>query len=316
MIPNLAVDPSTILLAAGLILLMGVLAAARRAWVRDPVRALDAYLGQHEAGADPARVAAVASTHHKARLAFQRFKIDVSGRERFYLVVLYLILVVVIYPVLAAVLRLPPGIAGVGALISAGFVEQAILASAWDRMRREIEQDIPTLMIRLSGMIQASPNVLESLDEVAQSLDLERPLHHWISRLVTETQARGIAAFEEMEQEAEVISLTLILAVVQIRRLWESGGSGYVDSFRLIATHLSELMNTRAMAYAKSGRSGNLARIIMVSAAFSLTMILRNPTTRGLFLANPVATAGLMLFFAWAGFGWFYIRSILRSVTT
>ena len=309
-------NPSIIFLLAGIFILGVVILTLLRARARDPLRILDAYQSSNAIPSNRIKAPVTGSMVHRARLVFGRFKIDVSGRERLSLTILYLILVGLLYPILITIIHLPVMIAGAGAMIAAAFVVQVLLGSAWDRMRREIEKDIPTLMIRLSGMIQASPNVLESLDEVTKSLDSDRPLYTWMRGLVVETQERGISAFDELERDAEMISSSLILAVVQIRRLWESGGSGYIKSFRLIADHLSELMNTRALAYAKSGRSGNLARIIIAAAVISLSGIMNNPTSRAMFMSNPVTRLGLVAFFVWGGFGWFYIRSILRSVTT
>ena len=305
------------LLIVGLPLLAAVIIAWLRERAHSPERAWEAYhpsLGEQETPAHSRR-AAIGSLEHKTRLAFRHLGVDVSGYETLALGLLYVLVAALLILGLQTLLHLPMGIAATGGLILAGFVEQGILSSAWDAMRRDIEKDIPTLMLRLSGMIQASPNVLESLDEAARSLDARRPLRGWLEYWINEIQGRGVSAFEDMEKEAERLSPSLILAVVQIWRLWESGGSGYIESFRLVADHLSELMATRALAYAKAGRSGNLARIIVAAALISLSAIMNNPTSRDLFLLNPVTRIGLVFFFLWGGFGWFYIRTILQQVT-
>ncbi|MBT3391369.1 MAG: hypothetical protein HN413_13285 [Chloroflexi bacterium] len=315
MIPTLSFDPSVILLVFGVLLLLLLGIGVLRDRTRDPLRAIQSYTQDPAASREAAQPVSTGSWEYKARLVFARYKIDVSGWERLALLILYVLLALPLYIAMRAFLFLPTVIAGLGGLIVVVFVVQGLLEHAWDRMRREIEQDIPTLMIRLSGMIQATPNVLESLDEVTQSLDPRRPLQSWMQRLVVQTQARGMSAFDELEAEAQTISSALLLAVVQIRNLWQSGGSGYVESFRLVADHLAELMKTRAMAYAKAGRSGNLSRIIVISALISLSGIMRNPTTRDMFLAIPATRLGLVVFFGWGGLGWFYIRSIIQKVT-
>lgn len=315
MIPNISFDPAVILLIVGVLLLLLLGFGLLRDRARDPNRAIREYTQPPNAGGQETRPVPLGSWEYKARLVFSRYQIDVSGREFLALIGLYVLLAIPLFIAMQSFLFLPTVIAALGGLIVAVFVVQGLLASAWDRMRREIEQDIPTLMIRLSGMIQASPNVLESLDEVANSLDPRRPLQGWMQRLVMQTQAQGVNAFDDLEAEAQMISSALLLAVVQIRNLWLSGGSGYVESFRLVADHLAELMKTRALAYAKAGRSGGLARIIVISALVSLSGIMGNPTTRDMFLAIPATRLGLVGFFLWGGFGWFYIRSLIQKVT-
>ncbi len=313
--PNL--DYTLLLLCTGSVLLIAALAA----WVNElrlsPERALERYLASRRRGGkrEP-RQHVVGSWQHKTQLAFERLRLGVHGWETLALAVVFAALFVASVWVMRRLLQLPAGIALSGGVIVGTFGVHGMLTSAWDRMCREIDKDIPTLMLRLSGMIQAAPNVLDSLDEAAHSLDHNRPLRPWLLRWVTEIQEHGIAAFDAMQAEAGRISSSLLLVTVEIRRLWESGGSGYVESFRLVADHLSDLMNTRAMAYAKSGRSGNLARIIIFSAIVSLSFIMNNPTSRALFLSNPLTRIGLVFFFLWAGIGWLYVRSILRSVTT
>jgi Flp pilus assembly protein TadB len=308
-------DISTILLVAGLFVLVLAFWLLWRQRATDPSRVLRAYSGSDDDNEKGNHPLVVGSWEHKARLAFGRFKINVSGAEGMALFLFYGFLATLIAAGLGLVMRLPTLVTILGALIGAGFGLAVALNKTWDRMQRELEKELPTLMIRLSGMIQAAPNVLESLDQVTQSLDPDKPLRTWMARLVHSAQAEGTSAFDAMEKEATAISPALVLAVVQIRRLWQSGGSGYVDAFRMVAEHLSELMNTRAMAYAKAGRGSNLALLIVGAASLSLTVILRGGTTRDLFLANPVSRLGLVAYFLWGGLGWFYIRSILKSVT-
>jgi Flp pilus assembly protein TadB len=308
-------DTSTIFLIAAIFIILIVVLLYWRQRAADPSRVLRAYSSSDDDNEKGNHPLVVGSWEHKARLAFGRLGIDVAGMEAFAVAGFYLVLATLIAAGLGLVMMLPTLVTILGALIGAGFGLAVALNKAWDRMQRELEKELPTLMIRLSGMIQAAPNVLESLDQVTQSLDPDKPLRTWMARLVHSAQAEGTSAFDAMEKEATVISPALVLAVVQIRRLWQSGGSGYVDAFRMVAEHLSELMNTRAMAYAKAGRGSNLALLIVGAASLSLTVILRGGTTRDLFLANPVSRLGLVAYFLWGGLGWFYIRSILKSVT-
>ena len=302
-------------LIAALLLLLLALWLLWRQRNQDPVRILRAYSDNPAPDEAEQVCPKLGSWQHKARLAFGRFKVDVSGFEAWALALVYVVLAVLIAAGLASLMRFPQPIAALGGLSGAGFALAAWLSKAWDRMQRQVEKELPTMMIRLSGMIQATPNVLESLDEVTQSLDPDKPLQGWMERLIVSVQAEGVSAFEAMEAEAALISPALVLAIVQVRRLWQSGGSGYVEAFRMVADHLSELMSTRAMAYAKAGRGSNLATIIVLAAVFSLTVILRGSSSRDLFLSNPMTRLGLGVYFLWGGLGWFYIRSILKSVT-
>ena len=45
----------------------------------------------------------------------------------------------------------------------------------------------------------------------------------------------GKKGLDEMQAEASDISSSLLLVVVEIGRLWETGGQGYAQSFQMVS---------------------------------------------------------------------------------
>ncbi|MCU0486281.1 MAG: hypothetical protein MUC85_09255 [Anaerolineales bacterium] len=80
-----------------------------------------------------------------------------------------------------------------------------------------LEKEIPSFLMNLSSVIQA-------LEDASLSLNPQGQLKPWIERLVHAIQSRGKQGLDEMQAEAGDISSSLLLVVVEIGRLWETGG--------------------------------------------------------------------------------------------
>ena len=253
------------------------------------------------------------SWKHKVQLFFRRFHWDASGQEN----LAFSLLIVFVSGGLVLAIRmigLPP-VAWLGGLVAGIILSRGLVTNAFEKMTQEIEKEIPTLLIRFSGMVQASPNVLQALEEIGHSLDPDKPLREWLLRMVADIQARGTAGLEDMQNEARSLSAALLLAVIQIRRVWETGGRGHIEALQMVADHLSELVATRGLAQAKAGRSWGTVKIIIFSSVVSLGFILNNPASQDIFLGNPLTRFGLAALVVWGGFGWAYIHDLIRKVT-
>jgi Flp pilus assembly protein TadB len=184
---------------------------------------------------------------------------------------------------------------------------------AWSKMRLALEKELPTFLLRMSATIQATPNVPEAVADVTASLDPAGPLQAWMKRLLTAMQTGGRKGLEEMREEAAAISPSLMLAVMELERLWETGGSGYVEAFRLAADNLASILEGRAMAAAKADGAWGTVRVILLALGGSLVAAMSSGAGGGLF-NTPAVQVGLLVALAWAALGWNVIGDMIREV--
>jgi len=184
---------------------------------------------------------------------------------------------------------------------------------AWSKMRLALEKELPTFLLRMSATIQATPNVPEAVADVTASLDPTGPLQAWMKRLLVAMQTGGRKGLEEMREEAAAISPSLMLAVMELERLWETGGSGYVEAFRLASENLASILEGRAMAAAKADGAWGTVRVILLALGGSLVVAMSSSAGGGLF-NTPTVQIGLLIALAWAALGWNVIGDMIREV--
>lgn len=252
------------------------------------------------------------SLKHKVRLAALRFRFDATGRELllYYGAMTLLSLLLVAFGLLLGVptaLLLAAPVLGFGLL-------RGQVNSAWHAMRYAIERELPTFLLRMSATIQATPNVPEALADVTTSLDPSGPLFAWMSRLQSFVQSGGRRALDDLQTEAGSISPSLLLVVLELSRLWETGGAGYVEAFRLASTNLASILEGRAAAAAKADGAWGTVRIILLALGGSLVVAMSSASGAGLFSTQTVQF-GLVLVVAWAALGWSVIGDTIREVT-
>jgi len=275
---------------------MSAFNAARRGQPREPGAPGPAPLG---------------SQAYKISLAFAAAGCNVRGWER---QALYLA-----YALTGLVLALPVLLLGLPFVLLLGspflgFVAvNALIDSRWQAVQMGFEREVPTLLSRLASLLKANPNLIESLGTVARGLDPGKPLQAWVVRLADELHGRGPAGLLAMQREAEGISPALLLAVIEIGRMWETGGGGYSEALRLTALNLSDLLETRSQAFAVGVGAWSAARTILLALGFTLAVVLVNPVSKAYF-TTPLIQAALLLVMVWGGIGYWNIRDAIHDV--
>ena len=112
---------------------------------------------------------------------------------------------------------------------------------------------------------------------------------------------------------AFVLVTALLLAVVEIGRLWETGGGGYIEALRLAAVHMAELMETRLQASAVAAGAWGTARTILLALSFTLGAVLVNPVSKPAF-QTPLMQGVMLAALVWAGFGYWNIKDAITAV--
>ncbi|BAJ64171.1 type II secretion system F family protein [Anaerolinea thermophila] len=251
------------------------------------------------------------SFEHKVRLAALQYRLNAAGRESLYYYGAMGALTLVFWA--ALVFLGVPAVLYLLAPVLGWVVVSGQVNGAWQKMRLALEKELPTFLLRMSATIQATPNVPEAIADVTASLDPAGPLQAWMKRLLAAIQTGGRRGLEEMQDEAAAISPSLMMAVMEIERLWETGGSGYVEAFRLASDNLASILEGRAMAAAKADGAWGTVRVILLALGGSLVVAMSSAAGGGLF-DTPAVQIGLLLALAWAALGWNVIGDMIREV--
>jgi len=247
---------------------------------------------------------------YKLRVAFSVYGLDVSGWEQSALVLAYASgAIVLLLPLI--MFRLPM-LLWLAAPVLSFFLVNGLVESKWSKLRQQIEKEIPLLLTRLSGALQSSSNILAVLSEEAENLEPGGPLQAWLVRLVQRIQAQGASGLTSIQEEAKDISPALLLFAVQVERLYETGGQGYVEAFQMTADNLSGLLETRAEANAVADGAWGTVRIIALALGAALVSVLLNPASTAI-SQNSLVQAGMLFAILWAGVGFWYIGNTIRE---
>lgn len=261
----------------------------------------------------PADQVEVGSEAYKVRLAFARYGIGAAGREPGVLWAARILLAAAVVLVIG-VLGYPP-LTWLAGPVIAWFAVDGMVSGAWMGMRRQIEQEVPTFLLRMSGTVQAEANVLSALEEVGATLNPGGPLQAWVGRFAARLQSGGRPAMQGMLEEGEVISPSLGLAVFEIARLWETGGTGYPQALAQAAENLAGILDGRAQAEAKAAGARRAILVVLGALVFVTAMLLRNPTL-GVAARSPLVQIAYLVIAVWVAIGWSQVNSMIAEATT
>lgn len=204
-------------------------------------------------------------------------------------------------------LGLPPVMAlaaGILGYLAAGEIVQ----SRWEKLVREIEAALPVFLERMAAMIQITPHILVAVGELVEAME-EGPLRTWLERFLARVRQGEWAA---MEEEASRISPSLGLAIFLIRRAHETGGPGYGQALAAAAARLSGILAARESARAKAEGVMGAVRTMALALGGVLILFLSNPMIREA-VAHPFVQIGYAAALGVAGYGFFFIRDMVRE---
>jgi len=217
------------------------------------------------------------SNEFKIRLAFYKLGIDVYKREKLALNIARLTGAIVLVSLLHFFFTFPIPSSMVGVLGSFMIVN-SIVENAWKGMCNEIDKEIPIFLSGFTSTIQVNPNVLQAVEEESSVLAADSALQRWLKdRFVRLGQDRGVAALEELIEEAFRISNSLGIMIFLIGRLWRTGGMEWKRSFALAASNLEGVMEAKMLGIA-AGSSAKGAVLVVVGITLIVILIMaRNP---------------------------------------
>ena len=242
---------------------------------RSDLGRLDSFSTNRAAGVASASLKeiSIGSADHRVRLAFKSIGFDAKGNEAFYLMLARIVAGVIICIILLIV-----GLPFVTSLSGflAGFVfVNGWVARAWNKLRTEMESEIPSLLTRLASALQIAPNVPGALEIVGDTLRRDGPLHDWAMNLAGKMHAEGHATMDEVRRDAATVSPSLSIVAELISRMWQTGGSGYHAAFAAASENLESVLDARVMARAKGGSAQKTANTLVVLIVVMIAFLTR-----------------------------------------
>lgn len=210
---------------------------------------------------------------------------------------------------LLAGMPLAPALGG-GAL--AYVLADELLKGGPRKARLAIEQELPTFVSRLGGMLLVTGSPRAAVEEITATLLEGRPLRTWLERLLSGWQAQGEAFLAQAHLEANQISPLLGLTVYQIRRLAETGGAGATKAFATTAEELSAILEARAVASSKAAGARQSVLTMLVIMAVILGIMLASPTIRQGY-RDPTAQLVAAGALAVMGFGYVTLNDMIAE---
>ena len=242
---------------------------------RSDLGRLDSFSTNRAAGVASASLKeiSIGSADHRVRLAFKSIGFDAKSNEAFYLMLARIVAGVIIFIILLIV-----GLPFVTSLSGflAGFVfVNGWVARAWNKLRTEMESEIPSLLTRLASALQIAPNVPGALEIVGDTLRRDGPLHDWAMNLAGKMHAEGHATMDEVRRDAATVSPSLSIVAELISRMWQTGGSGYHAAFAAASENLESVLDARVMARAKGGSAQKTANTLVVLIVVMIAFLTR-----------------------------------------
>ena len=298
-------------LAAGALSVLGYLAAERLVagiGSRSSVTRLKAFAGT--AAAPTTAAVSLGSTEHKVRLAFSRYGIAAGGREGFLLwmarlgvgIFLTLLLVIAGLPFLTSLIGLVGGYLLVDGLIKGN----------WNKLRTDVEAEIPGLLSGLKSAIATAPNVPQALADTARTLRIGGPLRAWAEQTASRMHAEGQPCLEQLRKEAAAISSSLAVCVELIGRMWTTGGEGYGQAFENAADNLRDILSARVLARARGAGAQSTTNLLMGLAFLVIVFINRNPAMSGS-VHSPLVQLAYAVIFLMLVYGYTMINNMIEN---
>jgi len=197
------------------------------------------------------------------------------------------------------------GAGGLGYMLVAAWLE-----GRWSNFQVKIEEDLPTFVAQLAGILQITDSASVALTEVVQSMPQKTPLRIWMERFTTGVQLYGPVYAERVREKAAEISPSLGLTVFFIGRLSETGGGQFADAFTTVADELGAILEARAVASSKAAAAKQNVHMMIGILALIAVMLFRSPEIRQGFSIPQVqlTAAGALLAMV---FGYSYMSGMI-----
>jgi hypothetical protein len=223
---------------------------------------LDNFLDDRAAKGTARSSVQIGSWEHKVRIAFTSLKIDAAGSEEYYMT-LATVVVGAGFMIMLMLIGLPFITSLAGLLAGRVFLDGWVTRS-WNKVRADMESELPSLLLRLSSILQTTPNVPSALETVSTTLKRNGPLRTWAMETAARMHSEGYGVMDDVREHAAGISTSLAIAAELIGRVWTTGGEGYAKAFGAAADNLESVLDARVEARSKGTGAQGTVNILTV----------------------------------------------------
>lgn len=223
---------------------------------------LDNFLDERAMKGTPQSSVPVGGKQHRIRVAFATVKVDAAGSEEYYMT-LATAGIGVVFMLILMLIGLP-FITSLSGLLAGRVFLDGWITRSWNKVRADMESELPSLLLRLSSTLQTTPNVPSALETVATTLKRNGPLRVWAMESAARMHSEGYGVMDSIRENAAGISTSLAIAVELIGRVWTTGGEGYAKAFGAAADNLESVLDARVEARARGSGAQGTVNILTV----------------------------------------------------
>lgn len=207
---------------------------------------------------------------------------------------------------------LPPilalGLGGFAAVAPMLYLNGKVKARA-----KRMEKELPMALQRIATNIRIHPDVAETLQSVAETLDDDSPLGSELRRTARDLRTHGRQALDEFEARAQLVSPSLAAVAFQLARYAERGSGSFSDAFTGAAENLHKILEGRNKAEAKSSEAMGAIKIIPAMLALVMLYFMNDPQMKGTF-QMPLMQVFLAVLAGWMGLGYWFMKGMIEDI--
>ena len=166
---------------------------------------------------------------------------------------------------------------------------------------------------RVATNIRIHPDVAETLQAVAETLDEDSPLASELHRTARDLRSHGRQALDEFEARAQLVSPSLSAVAFQLGRYAERGSGAFGEAFTAAAENLHKILEGRSKAEAKSSEAMGAIKIIPAMLALVMLYFMNDPTMKHTF-QMPMMQIFLVVLAGWMGLGYWFMKGMIEDI--
>ena len=207
---------------------------------------------------------------------------------------------------------LPPilalGLAGFAVMVPTLYLNGKVKTRA-----KRMEKELPMALQRVATNIRIHPDVAETLQAVAETLDEDSPLAAELRRTARDLRTHGRQALDEFEARAQLVSPSLAAVAFQLGRYAERGSGAFGEAFTAAAENLHKILEGRSKAEAKSSEAMGAIKIIPAMLALVMLYFMNDPTMKATF-QMPMMQIFLAVLAGWMGLGYWFMKGMIEDI--
>ena len=200
------------------------------------------------------------------------------------------------------------GIAGFLAVLPALYLNGKVKAQT-----KRLEKELPMALQRIATNIRIHPDVAETLQAVAETLDEDSPLAAELRRTARDLRTHGRQALDDFERRAQLVSPSLSTVAFQLQRYAERGSGSFSEAFTGAAENLHKILEGRNKAESKSSEAMGAIKIIPAMLALVMLYFMNDPTMKHTF-QMPMMQIFLVVLAGWMGLGYWFMKGMIEDI--